>query len=169
LEQIHRTRLADIIERNTTVENLQDNVFFFRAEVRGRVFADANQDGERNRREQGVSGITVELLDDEGQVVATTETNRDGRYRFRDFHETGAYQVQLAGSLEAEPTSSAIVDVQISRGNERLGHVDFGLNLLDQIAEDTAQSRERTPRQPREALVDEFFADENAQNGLSLG
>ena len=45
--------LEDIIARNTTITNLQDNVFFFKASVSGKVFNDANGNGVRNFGEDG--------------------------------------------------------------------------------------------------------------------
>ena len=108
IRAIERTSLADIIERNTDVEGLQDNVFFFRAEVRGTVssgLADENDSGRRGRSDDGVEGVVVELLDDQGEVIATTTTNRRGDYRFRDFDSAGDYQVRLADSGETAEVS----------------------------------------------------------------
>src|SRR5262249_57568294 len=80
---------------NTGVQGLQDNVFFFRAQVQGRIFLDRNGDGRQGRGEAGVPGVQLELLNDEGEVIATTRTDRQGRYRFNQFGETGDYQVRV--------------------------------------------------------------------------
>ncbi len=133
LRQLQRTSLADVIERNTTVEGLQDNVFFMLAEVRGQVAAAptaaANETAARSTRRTrsgranaptGVAGVTVELLNDEGEVVETTETDRRGNYRFDSFAETGDYQIRLAETGET-------LDVLISNGSTRLSGLDFEL------------------------------------------
>src|SRR5262249_335915 len=95
LAQLEHTTLADVIERNTGVRGLQDNVFFFKARVEGQVFSDANGNGRQDRGEAGVAGVTVELINDDGEVIATTRTGRDGRYFFDQFRETGDYQVRV--------------------------------------------------------------------------
>jgi hypothetical protein len=141
LRQIDQTRLSDIMQRNTNVSNLQDNVFFFRAEVQGQVFADKNGNGTRDRREAGVAGIAVELLNDEGDVLATTQTDRNGNYHFNDFRETGDYQVRVASSTVVQLTSDEILDALISRGNERVRGLNFGVDLLDLLAHDVASTK----------------------------
>ena len=97
----------------------------------------------RDRREDGIAGVTVELLDDEGAVVATTETNGRGGYRFDQFSETGDYQVRVAASPEVGIASQLVGDLLISRGDQRLRGLDLGVSLLDQLAEDVANARTR--------------------------
>ena len=94
LARMQATSLADVITRNMTVDNLQANVFYMRAEVSGRVYV---EDGGRRRDgdRESVGGATVELLDDEGEVVATTVTDRRGRFSFFQMHETGDYTVRI--------------------------------------------------------------------------
>ena len=48
----------------------------------GCVFADANYNGLFDAGEEPVSGISVRLLDQEGETVASTKTNASGRYNF---------------------------------------------------------------------------------------
>ncbi|MFK8111217.1 MAG: peroxidase family protein [Rubripirellula sp.] len=128
LDAINSTSLADLIERNTTVEGLQDNVFFMLSEVRGTVTASsliesaamgsarfASRDSDFAR---AVEGVAVELLDDAGDVIDTTSTDWRGNYRFRSFAETGLYQVRLTGSMET-------LDVLIANGSERIRGLDF--------------------------------------------
>jgi hypothetical protein len=131
LRQLQRTSLSDVIERNTTVEGLQDNVFFMLAEVRGQVTAATvpttnsialpsagRSRPRRPNRPTGLAGVTVELLNDNGDVIDTTETDRRGNYRFDSFAETGDYQIRLAETGET-------LDVLISNGSTRLFGLDF--------------------------------------------
>src|SRR5262249_49879378 len=77
------TSLAKIIERNTSITNLQSNVFYFRASISGTVSDPARHGHDFPR---GIAGITVQLEDESGQVLATTITNAQGRYRFDTFN-----------------------------------------------------------------------------------
>jgi peroxidase len=127
LWRLERTTLADIIERNTGVDGLQDNVFFFRAEVRGQVFFDRNGDGDQDRFEFGMAGIRVELLSEEGEVIAATLTGRDGRYRFTQFGETGDFQVRIVVPSRYTSTGANPAEVLISTGDQVVRGVNFGL------------------------------------------
>lgn len=128
LAELEQTTLSDIIKRNTTVNNLQSNVFVLSSEINGQVFLDSNVNGRQDRFEAAVPGIQVQLLNDEGVVVDTTRTGRDGRYRFTRFDETGDYTVQvvLPSRLTAKATPR---DVLISRGSQTVGGVDFALKV----------------------------------------
>lgn len=62
--------------------------------IAGRVWADLDQDCIYDAgAEQPLSGVTIELLDASGNVVATTTTGADGRYQF-DQQMPGEYQVR---------------------------------------------------------------------------
>ena len=53
-----------------------------------------------------MGGIEVQLLDEDGGVLATTKTGRDGRYRFDRFGGTGDYSVQIVLPTNAKLTKS---------------------------------------------------------------
>jgi hypothetical protein len=110
------------------VNNLQSNVFFFKAEISGTAYVDSNANGRQDFRETRLSGATVELLDDEGVVIDSNVTGRDGRYRFTSFSETGDYQVRI---IPPARFTAAVTtrDVLISRGNQTV-NVNFGLKLV---------------------------------------
>ncbi|MEL7336274.1 MAG: SdrD B-like domain-containing protein, partial [Planctomycetota bacterium] len=52
--------------------------------ISGRVFVDTNQDCVFDANERGLAGVSVDLLDARGNVVATTTTDAAGDYRFDD-------------------------------------------------------------------------------------
>lgn len=104
--------------------------------------------------------MTVELLNDEGVVIAAIETGRSGRYRFNNFSETGDYQVRVASSSELQSTNSDTLDALISRGNERKRGLNIGITLLDQLAEDSATSNDRNRRDRQAAIVDSLFGND---------
>jgi hypothetical protein len=58
------------------------------------VWLDTDGDGLQDAAEQAVSGVTVRLLDGDGNVVATQETDASGKYLF-DKLKPGQYQVEF--------------------------------------------------------------------------
>lgn len=129
LRDVESTTLTDVIRRNTHLTNLQQNAFFFKVEIAGRVVHDGNRDGVLTRTEQGLRGRTVELVDAETQeVVGTATTDAQGKYRFdiQNGLGVGEYlvrEVTPAGWIEtARPTRS----ITITRGDQSFANVDFG-------------------------------------------
>jgi protocatechuate 3,4-dioxygenase beta subunit len=59
------------------------------------VWYDKNGDGIQDSTEAGISGINVNLLDDAGTVIATTQTDNSGWYEFTDLYPAD-YQVRFA-------------------------------------------------------------------------
>jgi hypothetical protein len=122
--------LSRVITKNTEISNLQRNVFSFTASISGTVFNDQNGNGVRDRGESGVSGVTVNLLDDSGGIVATTTTDNRGRYQFTDqsgIPGTGNFSVAIvlpSGFTNTTPTSVA---VSVNRGGLTIGGTSFGV------------------------------------------
>jgi hypothetical protein len=167
LSDLEQTTLADVIQRNTTIKNLQPNVFMLNAEVTGQIYFDANGSGRQDRFEPGMSGVKLELLNDEGDVVETTATGRDGRYRFTSFDETGDYQVRvvLPGRLTA---TKPVRDVLISRGGLAIGGLNFALTFgsksLASITSDTVASSAAAT----DAAITSMSTDSSARDFGSL-
>jgi protocatechuate 3,4-dioxygenase beta subunit len=68
----------------------------------GLVFNDRDQDCVQDTGESGIEGVTIELRDATGDVIATTTTDADGAYRF-DGLRAGTYtvfEVQPNGFLQ---------------------------------------------------------------------
>ncbi len=63
--------------------------------ISGRVFNDFDANGSQNGTEPGIPGAVVELVDSNGDVIATTTTGPDGSYVF-DHLPDGAYTVRVA-------------------------------------------------------------------------
>lgn len=158
LEQIEETSLADIISRNTTIDNLQDNVFFMQAELTGKVFVDTNGNLRQNRGEDGLKGVTVELLDEEGEVIASTVTDRRGRYWFDEFRETGDYEVRVVVPNRYRATTDTTEEVLISRGDLTVSGVDFGMRVARTSGSGRPRDRNRVSRDQRFNNVDAAFA-----------
>ncbi len=155
LRQLHATSLADVIQRNTGVTGLQENVFFMLAKVSGQVTASPTSaatpspsqlgvngpasganviGGQRNgtsHRPEGIAGVEVELLNDEGEVIATTFTDDRGNYRFgvSAIHETGDYRIRLADSDIIATDGVDELDFLVANGHTRIR----GLNFMAQL------------------------------------
>jgi hypothetical protein len=123
--------LAKVITANTGITNLQNDVFIFQASISGTV---------RDSSGQGLAGITVQLLDASGDVLATLVTDSKGHYTFTQqsgpgnnldvgsgISATGNYQVVLVlppGLTQTTPNPDPIA---IAVGDTNVLGVDFGV------------------------------------------
>jgi hypothetical protein len=121
--------LAQIIRWNAGVQGLEDNVFFFSAEVNGQVFFDRDGDGRRDRDESGLRGVQVELLSTAGDVIAATRTDASGRYSFDQIREPGRYRVRIVVPPELRATTANPVEVVFTNGNQTISGISFGVRL----------------------------------------
>src|SRR6185312_8997492 len=67
------------------------------ASVGDRVWYDANGNGVQDSGETGINGATVQLLDNGGNVIATTTTAGNGNYSFTNLN-AGTYSVRVVSS-----------------------------------------------------------------------
>ena len=72
-----------------------------------------------------IEGVTVELLDAEGNIVATTQTDHRGNYRFRQFDRTGSYTIRVATDESLEVVGDGSLEISIGQGDWRMREVDF--------------------------------------------
>jgi hypothetical protein len=123
--------LAEVIEANTNVTNLQPNVFFFKASISGTVLS--SQGGSLSTSSTGVSGIKVVLEDASGAILATTVTDFAGRYSFNQLSGvsgTGTYQVALVLPSWVQQTTPNPSDVLVTRGDTNVQGVNFGVSMF---------------------------------------
>ncbi len=64
-------------------------------EIRDRVWFDANANGLVDVGESGIPDVSINLLDDQGRVVATVASASDGSFSF-DGVATGSYTIQMS-------------------------------------------------------------------------
>ena len=76
------------------------------------IWFDADRDGVRDEVGTGIAGVTVNLLDSQDRVIATTTTDANGDFTFADLPD-GEYTImiadhtrQLAGLLATTPNSA---------------------------------------------------------------
>jgi hypothetical protein len=125
LAQVKATSLADVISRNTTTTNLQDDVFYFHTSISGTVSIAVNVG--RRMQVVGLPGITVELVDDAGNVMASTTTGRNGRYTFEDV-DFGEYRVRLSLPSSLRQASTDPDPIGITRSQD-VTNVSFRVKL----------------------------------------
>ncbi|EOD7698134.1 TPA: fibrinogen-binding adhesin SdrG C-terminal domain-containing protein, partial [Staphylococcus aureus] len=58
------------------------------------VWEDTNKNGIQDQDEKGISGVTVTLKDENGNVLKTVTTDADGKYKFTDL-DNGNYKVEF--------------------------------------------------------------------------
>ncbi len=127
--------LAEVIEGNTNISNLQSNVFLFTASVSGTVFFDANGNSVRGASDSPLQGFTVNLNDDSGNVVASTTTDANGNYRFTNqsgIPGTGNFTVTVAlppgWSQNAAQAAADPGTIGISRGGLNFTGENFAVS-----------------------------------------
>jgi len=117
--------LAKVIQHNTSITNLQNNVFFFQVRIVGTVFADLNGNGRQDRGEFGLSGITVDLLDASGAVIASTVTTFGGRYSFPNVNQLGTFTVRVDAPANLIATTPDPLQVTATRGQTLTANFGF--------------------------------------------
>ncbi|MEZ4884190.1 MAG: SdrD B-like domain-containing protein [Chitinophagales bacterium] len=94
------------------------------------VWLDLNGDGVQDDEENGLGGITVTLLDADGNVVATTTTNGNGIYTFNNL-PPGTYTVSVPaiGNNGETPSTPTTITHTLTSGETNLTY-DFGYTPL---------------------------------------
>ena len=85
------------------------------AQISGYVYHDRDDDGRRETGEEAIPGATIQLVNATGQVVATTQTNALGLYKFTGL-QPGNYsirQTQPTGFLDGRDTTGTIDGVAV--------------------------------------------------------
>ncbi|HCZ4403350.1 TPA: carboxypeptidase regulatory-like domain-containing protein, partial [Staphylococcus aureus] len=67
------------------------------------VWEDTNKDDKQDSTEKGISGVTVTLKNENGEVLQTTKTDKDGKYQFTGL-ENGTYKVEFETPSGYTPT-----------------------------------------------------------------
>src|SRR6266540_4021305 len=83
--------------------------------VSGSVFKDLNGNGTQDTGESGLGGVTIQLLDSNGTVIATTTTAGDGSYIFTGV-TPGSYTVRETDPTGYVSTTPNTVPVTIGAG-----------------------------------------------------
>ncbi len=127
--------LTKVIEDNTHLTNLQADAMYFHASISGVIVPAPPPAKSHNPPQPPARGLTVQLLDAEGDIVATTTTDSNGCYFFNQLSgaavdladasgvsATGSYKV-VAIAPNGSHLSSA--PLQITAGDINIVNVDF--------------------------------------------
>ena len=131
--------LAKVIEANTNITNLQSDVFLFKASISGTV--SLNLFG-GNHGGIGLPGLTVQLQDTSGDILATTTTGRGGTYSFNQLSTgnpnpavtpgvsgTGTYEIVLVLPSFLQQIGQGPGTITVTRGGQNFNNVDFEVGL----------------------------------------
>ncbi|MBL3685962.1 hypothetical protein D3248_03205 [Leucobacter zeae] len=146
--------------------------------IAGRAWSDTNRDGIQNSGEGALEGITVELRDADGNVVATATTDASGGYRFDDL-PMGDYTVrftapdgrpfspQNAGDDETtdsdvDPETGETGTITLTGDEPEAEHVDAGVLLPSPTADPDETSGPQGQRQSVDPLANDTAGDESA-------
>ncbi len=91
--------------------------------IRGQVHVDTDGDCEPEEGDPPIAGVTIDLLDEQGNVIATTVTNSNGQYAFEDLRP-GTYSVH-----EHQPVAYFNGGYHIGSG----GGSFFGLDTIGDV------------------------------------
>src|SRR6266545_38792 len=91
--------------------------------ISGTVFSDLNGDGTQDTGEGGLGGVTIQLLDSAGSVVAITTTAGNGSYLFSGL-AAGSYTVREIDPAGYTSTTANSVPVNVAPGGA--ANANFG-------------------------------------------
>lgn len=142
--------------------------------IKGSVYRDDNRSSSRDGSEEGYQGQTVQLLDRDGNVVATTTTSADGSYSFEHLPD-GTYSVKVVkdGALtDTEQTEdpdgtkdNASEPITLDPTQSVKEGVNFGYvpdySISGTIFRDEARNGVKDPSDPRFPSVKVTLLDEN--------
>ena len=97
-------------------------------DISGTVFEDLDEDGLEEAGEGGFQGVTLDLIDDMGNVIATAITDANGDYTFPDVPD-GNYTVSVtdaAGILDNYRLTSGLDTLPVTMAGAPVTDVDFG-------------------------------------------
>jgi len=130
--------LAEVITANTEITNLQANVMVFRAQITGAVSTKSIT--RTGTQITGASGVTVQLRNAQGDVVATTRTEQRGQFSFNQLSgpaasptitpgvsAIGIYSVSLVLPRGTKQVTANPGGILISRGGRHVNGVNFVL------------------------------------------
>ncbi|WP_431188411.1 SdrD B-like domain-containing protein, partial [Staphylococcus aureus] len=121
------------------------------------VWEDTNKDGKQDSTEKGISGVTVTLKNENGEVLQTTKTDKDGKYQFTGL-ENGTYKVEFE-------TPSGYTPTQVGSGTDE-GIDSNGTSTTGVIKDKDNDTIDSGFYKPTYNLGDYVWEDTN-KNGIS--
>jgi len=101
------------------------------------IWLDLNSNGKQDKGEPGLEDIRVKLVNDKGRVVARTDTNHNGHYKFKNLPK-GKYKVIVKAEDVAKYVQTYDPDSRMNgkdtvrlRDGQNYTKADFGYNLQE--------------------------------------
>ena len=126
---VYTLKLDDPIHENINFGYVSDNT------IEGTIYRDDSRNGSQNGNEPGYTGVTVQLLDKDGNVVSTVTTDANGHYSFSNLPD-GEYSIKVVkdGALtDTDQTEdpdgtkdSASQKITLNEANPKKSGVNFG-------------------------------------------
>ncbi|MEM1181715.1 MAG: SdrD B-like domain-containing protein [Acidobacteriota bacterium] len=143
------------------------------------VWFDADGDGTLDAGENGLAGVTVDLLDSDGEVIASTVTDANGAFSF-DGLENGNYTLKITDTdavlLEFTSTTLAAAagELDFTIAGADVSGVNFGYNrpgvLGDFVWSDADSDGVQDPAEPGiPGVTVELYFDLNGNGVLDIG
>ena len=130
----HTSGVVQVNHDNPSVKNVNFG-YIANNSINGTIYRDGDRDGKKGDTEGRYSGVTVQLLDKDGKVIATATTDKDGKYSFEHLPD-GTYSVKVVkdGALTdtdqtGDPDNkldNASEPITLDEKNPTKGDVDFG-------------------------------------------
>ena len=130
----HTSGVVQVNHDNPSVKNVNFG-YIANNSINGTIYRDGDRDGKKGDTEGRYSGVTVQLLDKDGKVIATATTDKDGKYSFEHLPD-GTYSVKVVkvGVLTdtdqtGDPDNmldNASEPITLDEKNPTKGDVDFG-------------------------------------------
>ncbi len=128
------------------------------------VFIDANADGIQNVDEPGIPGVTMQLTNNAGQVIATTTTNENGNYIFGGL-PADTYSVKVTDTRNIlnslEPVSDA------DGNNDFVSTLTVGANENNVLQDFGFAPNQHLPNQG--IIGNTIFIDTNNDSAITPG
>ena len=111
------------------------NGFAPSASIGDLIWHDDDRDGVVDSNEGGVEGVTVDLVDEDGNIVSTTTTDADGNYIFEDLLpgiytvsvDTSTFPMGMAIVSSPDSDTNNLATVELVAGAD-IDTVDFGID-----------------------------------------
>ncbi|MFJ9317179.1 Ig-like domain-containing protein, partial [Pimelobacter simplex] len=160
------------------VEDYQVPIEEARGSIAGRAWSDTDRDGVQGAGESSLEGVTVELLDADGNVVGTTTTAADGSYRFDDL-AMGDYKVRFTApdgrtfspanaggddttDSDVDPATGETGTITLTGDAPEASHVDAGVLPPSPVANPDETSGPQGQPQSIDPLANDEAGDDSA-------
>ena len=112
-QELYNRNISDYFGKASGFGDIVTRCGAINSQIGNLVWSDDNCDGIQNANERGISGVVVNLYDENCNQIATTTTDSNGQYTFTDNIAAGqTYSVALDAALYNQSTASYTIGDQ---------------------------------------------------------